>query len=48
LRDVTSLFSWPPELGKRTVEKLMQAGKLVEAEHPQKPGLWLVMAELVG
>ena len=48
LRDVTRLFSWPPELGKRTVEKLMQAGKLVEAEHPQKPGLWLVMAELVG
>jgi hypothetical protein len=48
LRDVTRIFGWPPELGKRTVEKLMQAGKLVEAEHPQKPGLWLVMAELVG
>jgi hypothetical protein len=47
LRDVTRLFGWPPELVKRTLEKLVQKGKLVEADHPQHPGAWLVLPKLV-
>jgi len=47
IRDVTKLFGWPPELVKRTLERLVLAGKLVEAGHPQKPGVWLVLPELV-
>jgi DNA glycosylase AlkZ-like len=46
-RDLVKLFGWPVELVKRTVEKLLQAGKLVEAEHSQKPGAWLALKELV-
>ena len=45
-RDLGRLFGWPPELVRRTVEKLIQAGILVEADHPQKPGTWLVLPEL--
>jgi hypothetical protein len=47
LRDVSKLFSWPPELVRRTVERLVQKGELVEAEHPQMAGGWLVLPELV-
>jgi hypothetical protein len=47
VRDLVRLFGWPVELVKRTVDKLLQTGKLVEAEHPQKPGAWLVLKELV-
>jgi hypothetical protein len=46
-RDLVKLFGWPAELVKRTVEKLLQSGKLVEAEYPKKPGTWLVLKELV-
>jgi hypothetical protein len=46
-RDIVKLFGWPPELVKRTVEKLLQSGELVEAEHPQKEGEWLAVGELV-
>lgn len=45
--DLARLFGWPVELVARTVEKLLQAGKLVEAEHPKKPGARLVLKELV-
>lgn len=48
LRDVSKLFGWAPELVRRTVERLVQKGELVEAEHPQKPGAWLVLPELAG
>lgn len=47
LRDVSKLFGWPPELVKRTVERLIKGGALVEAEHPQLAGNWLALAELV-
>jgi hypothetical protein len=47
VRDVTRLFGWPPELVKRTVETLVQKGELVEADHPQTAGVWLVLPELV-
>ena len=46
-RDLTKLFGWPVELLKRTVEKLLGSGKLVEAEYPKKPGAWLTLPELV-
>jgi hypothetical protein len=46
-RDLVRLFGWPLELVKRTVDKLLGSGKLVEAEHPQKPGAWLALKELV-
>jgi hypothetical protein len=46
-RDIVKLFGWPVELVKRTVEKLLQSGELVEAEHPQKEGAWLVLRKLV-
>jgi hypothetical protein len=47
LRDVTRLFGWPVELVRRTVGKLLAGGELVEAEHPQKPGAWLAVKEVV-
>jgi hypothetical protein len=46
-RDVARLFGWPPELVRRTVERLLQKRKLVEADHPQKPGVWLALPELI-
>jgi hypothetical protein len=47
LRDVTRLFGWLPGLVKRTVDKLVQKGELVEADHPKKTGAWLVLPEMV-
>jgi hypothetical protein len=47
IRDVTKLFGWPPELVKRTLDKLVQKGELVESDHPQKPGSWLALPELI-
>lgn len=46
-RNLVKLFGWPPELVKRTVDKLLASGKLVEAAHPQKAGAWLALPELV-
>jgi hypothetical protein len=47
IRDVTKLFGWPPELVKRTVDRLVQKGELVEAGHPRNPGVWLALPGLV-
>jgi len=48
LRDVTRLFGWPPELAKRTVERLVQAGVVVDSvAHPTFKGEWLALQELV-
>jgi Protein of unknown function (DUF1006). len=47
IRDVAKLFGWPPELVKRTLDKLVQKGELVESDHPQKPGSWLALPELI-
>jgi hypothetical protein len=47
LRDVTRLFGWPPELVKRTLDKLAYKEELVEADHPHKAGAWLSLPELV-
>jgi len=46
-RDLVKLFGWPPELVKRSVDKLLQVGKLVEVGHPKEPGGWLALPELV-
>ena len=46
-RDLAKLFGWPPELVKRSVDKLLQTGKLVEAGHPMEGGAWLTLPELV-
>jgi hypothetical protein len=44
---VTKLFGWPPELVRRTLDKLVQKGELVEADHPKLPGAWLALPGLV-
>ena len=46
-RDLAKLFGWTPELVKRSVDKLLQAGTLVDAEHPKEAGEWLALPELV-
>lgn len=47
MRDVTKLFGWPPELTARAVNRLVEDDVLVEADHPQNPGHWLTLPELV-
>jgi len=47
VRDLVKLFGWPPEFIKRTVDRLLQHGRLIEAEHPQKPGVWLTLPAMV-
>jgi DNA glycosylase AlkZ-like len=47
MRDLIKLFGWPVELVKRTVDKFLQGGDLVEAEHPKNVGVWLALKELV-
>jgi hypothetical protein len=46
-RDLARLFGWAPELVRRTLDKLAGTGEAVEAQHPQKPGPWLALPELV-
>jgi hypothetical protein len=46
-RDLERLFGWPVEFIKRTVDRIILTGKLIEACHPKKPGVWLVLPELV-
>ena len=48
LRDVGRLFGWPVELGRRTVDNLVQAGTLLGGvTHPQRSGDWLALPKLV-
>jgi uncharacterized protein YcaQ len=47
LRDVTRLFGWPPELVKRTVERLVQSGVVVAGvAHPTFKGEWVALPGL--
>lgn len=46
-RDLVKLFGWTPELVKRSVDKLLQAGILVEAKRLKETGEWLTLPELV-
>jgi hypothetical protein len=45
-RDVNKLFGWQKELTARTVAGLVEKRKLVESEHPNQKGEWLVLPEL--
>ena len=48
VRDVTRRFGWPPELVKRTIARLVQAGFVTDdVSHPQTAGEWLALPELV-
>jgi hypothetical protein len=47
LRDVTRLFGWPPELVRRTMDRLRDKGGLEEAVHLKMPGTWLALPGLV-
>jgi hypothetical protein len=44
---VTKLFGWSPELVRRTLDKLIQKGELIEADHPKAPGPWLALPEII-
>jgi hypothetical protein len=47
-RDVNKLFGWPPELVRRTLDRLVQDGLLAAGvEHPKQPGEWLALPELI-
>jgi hypothetical protein len=46
LRDVNKLFGWGNEVIKRTVNKLMENGKVVIGEHPKAGGEWVALTEL--
>jgi len=41
LREVNKLFGWGNEVVKKTVNRLMENGKLVMAEHPKESGEWV-------
>ncbi len=44
---LSKLFGWPPELTQRTLNALLRGGRLVEAVHPARPGVWIARPELV-
>jgi hypothetical protein len=44
--DVHKLFGWTNELTERTVNRLVEAGKLTRSSHPKQKGEWLVLTEL--
>jgi hypothetical protein len=46
VRDVTRLFRWTAELGTRTLGQLEGRETLIRAQHPRKPGDWLVLRRL--
>lgn len=46
-RDVQKLFGWGNEVVKKSVGKLVDAGKLVLTEHPKLSGEWAAIKEVV-
>jgi hypothetical protein len=46
LRDVNKLFGWGNEVVKKAVNKLMEDGVLVSAEHPKLDGEWVGVGEV--
>ncbi len=42
-RDVNKLFGWSHELSQRALGRLVEAGTLRAAEHPELPGEWLAL-----
>ena len=42
-RDVNKLFGWSHELSQRALGRLVEAGTLRAAGHPELPGEWLAL-----
>jgi hypothetical protein len=47
LRDVNKLFGWGNEVVKRTVNRLVENGTLMIAEHPKSTGEWWALREVI-
>lgn len=47
VRDVQKLFGWGNEVVKRSVGKLVDAGKLVLTRHPKNSGEWVAVREVL-
>jgi hypothetical protein len=47
LRDVNKLFGWGNEVVKKVINKLLENGTLVMAEHPKSTGEWFALKELI-
>ena len=47
LRDVNKLFGWGNEVMKKAVNKLVESGKLVKAEHPKSAGEWVGTKDII-
>ena len=45
-RDVQKLFGWGNEVVKKSVNKLMENGVLIPAEHPKSAGEWVAVKEV--
>lgn len=45
-RDVSKLFGWNKELISRTLNRLIEKGKLVPTEHPREKGEWFALPDL--
>ncbi len=46
VRDVNKLFGWGNEVVRKAVNKLMENGVLVKAEHPKSAGAWMGLAKV--
>ena len=46
VRDANKLFGWGNEVVKKTVNRLVESGKLVKAEHPKSAGEWMGLAKV--
>lgn len=47
LRDVVRLFQWPTGLVERTVNTMLEKGKIIQTAHPTYEGKWLALADLL-
>jgi uncharacterized protein YcaQ len=47
IRDVQKLFGWGNEVVKKSVNKLMENGVLIPAEHPKSTGEWVAVKEIM-
>jgi predicted transcriptional regulator len=46
VRDVNKLFGWGNEVVKKAVNRLVESGKLVNAEHPKLDGRWMGLGKV--
>lgn len=47
VRDVQKLFGWGNEVVKKSVNKLMENGALIPAEHPKSAGEWVAVKDIL-